>query len=117
MSKIVLDTDCDGRTYGQIVLTTLETDDIKYCDKCRTELKNTGMGWYCKKCEVIGHHINDKGQFQSDKYPDIGPDKIVFSFHDALATPLLEEYAQMTPDRELGDDILDALRHITAQKK
>lgn len=60
----------------------------------------------------MGHHINDKGEFQSDKYPDIGPNKIVFSFRDPDARPLLFDYAKSIADRELGDDMLTGLKNV-----
>lgn len=53
----------------------------------------------------MGHHINDKGQFQSDKYPDLSPDKIVLSFKDQAAKKALYTFWQETKDIELAKDI------------
>ena len=36
---------------------------------------------------VMGHHINKKGEFQSDKYPDLPADKIVIDITDERAWP------------------------------
>ncbi len=33
----------------------------------------------------MGHHIDSEGRFQSDKYPDLLPDKVVISLADPLA--------------------------------
>jgi len=61
---------------------------------------------------VMGHHINDKGQFQSDKYPDLPPNKIVLSFKDKAAVVALHVYVRNTTDRELADDIFRALMNL-----
>ncbi len=62
----------------------------------------------------MGHHINDKGQFQSDKYPELAPDKIVLSFKDPRARPALTVLAlgYGHKDTELSDDIRERLRTI-----
>lgn len=60
----------------------------------------------------MGHHINKKGEFQSDKYPDLKPDKIVLSFKDKYARTALYVYAMTTPDLELRQDILKRLLEI-----
>ena len=57
----------------------------------------------------MGHHINAIGQFQSDKFPEIGVDNIVLSFKDVHARSALALYAQRTDDRELGADIKQRL--------
>jgi len=54
----------------------------------------------------MGHHINADGQFQSDKFPDLPPDKIVLSFNDSSAKSALHLFASLTDDKELADDIL-----------
>ena len=53
----------------------------------------------------MGHHINSKGQFQSDLHPDLPPDKIIMSFKDPEARRALRFFAGITLDRELGADI------------
>jgi len=60
----------------------------------------------------MGHHINDKGQFQSDKFPDLAPDKIVLSFKDAAAQLALLEFVSRTEDRELAKDIFERIQTI-----
>ena len=60
----------------------------------------------------MGHHINKKGQFQSDKYPELAPDKIVLSFKDPVARKALILYASYCFDNNLAIDILTRLRSI-----
>ncbi len=57
----------------------------------------------------MGHHINEQGQFQSDKYPDLPPNKIILSFKENEARLALRIYAGITKDNELGDDIIQVL--------
>lgn len=56
----------------------------------------------------MGHHIDDQGRFQSDKYPDLAPDKIIVSFTDHRASKALvilaADYQETNP--ELAADIL-----------
>jgi hypothetical protein len=54
-----------------------------------------------------GHHIDAQGRFQSDKYPDLPPDKIVLSFNDPEAREALLVLAQSYSgkDPELTADI------------
>jgi len=65
----------------------------------------------------MGHHINEKGQFQSDKYPDLPPDKIILSFNDPVAREALRLYSKMTKDRELADDILERLKTLFKENR
>lgn len=62
----------------------------------------------------MGHHIDDQGRFQSDKYPDLAPDKIVVSFTDPRANwalvVLAADYQETDP--ELSADILTRVRAI-----
>ena len=62
----------------------------------------------------MGHHINKEGQFQSDLYPDLPPDKIIVSFKHQAAQPALaalaESYQEIYP--ELSADIRTRLRTI-----
>ncbi len=60
----------------------------------------------------MGHHINDKGQFQSDKYPWLAPNKIVLSFNDPVARLALHTYVANTKDKILADDIFQALMNL-----
>lgn len=55
----------------------------------------------------MGHHIDSKGRFQSDKYPDLPPDKIVLSFKDPRAYRALRRVAvdYLQTDPELSFDI------------
>ena len=60
-------------------------------------------------------HIDAQGQFQSDKYPDLPPDKIVLSFNDLKARIALRRLADdyRWKDNQLSKDIharLDALK-------
>ena len=57
----------------------------------------------------MGHHINKEGQFQSDKYPELRPDKIVLSFKDEAAREALRVYVKHAQDKELSQDIATRL--------
>ena len=63
----------------------------------------------------MGHHINEKGQFQSDKFPELAPDKIVLSFKDPVAREALMQFAGRTKDMRLGADILLRCMTITEE--
>lgn len=62
----------------------------------------------------MGHHINAAGEFQSDKYQDLKPDKIVVSFKHPEAWPALEALADgyEYKDPDLAADIRQRLRAI-----
>lgn len=60
----------------------------------------------------MGHHIDDEGRFQSDRHPDIGPDKIVLSFKDPEALRALEVFAAICKDTELAEDVGERIRSI-----
>lgn len=70
-----------------------------------------------KKKHAHGHHINGFGEFQSDKYPDLGPDKIVLSFHDPEAQMALLVFSASTSDWGLGQDVLRRLVDINTKKR
>ncbi len=59
----------------------------------------------------MGHHINDKGQFQSDRHPDLPPNKIILSFRDPAAREALLLYSRKTSDAELASDIYAAIEN------
>jgi len=61
---------------------------------------------------MMGHHINDLGQFQSDKHPDLKPDHIVLDFKDPAAKHALHVYAASSTDEELNEDILTRLESL-----
>jgi len=63
----------------------------------------------------MGHHINKSGQFQSDKHPDLPPNKIALDFRDIHARPCLKMYASLTLDKELKEDILTGLENTVDQ--
>ena len=62
----------------------------------------------------MGRHINARGEFQSDKYPDLPPDRIVLSFRDVRAWPSLMVLARRYEpvDPELAQDIRTRLQTI-----
>lgn len=62
----------------------------------------------------MGHHIDKKGRFQSDKYPDLPPDKILINFHDPRARKALAVLADsyQDSDSELAEDISQRLSTI-----
>lgn len=67
----------------------------------------------------MGHHIDTEGRFQSDKYPELGPDKIVVSFRHPEARRALYALADgyRAKDPGFADDILGRLRRITADEE
>lgn len=65
----------------------------------------------------MGHHINSDGDFQSDKHPDLPPNKIALDFRDIHARPCLILYASLTLDRELKEDILAGLKNTEDRVK
>ena len=64
----------------------------------------------------MGHHIDAKGRFQSDKHPDLAPDKIVLSFKDVCARRALRGFALQTKDVELAANILTRLDSIVVEE-
>lgn len=65
----------------------------------------------------MGHHIDEvSGVFVSDKYPDIGTDRIVVSFRHQEAWPALAALAEAYQHRdpELADDIRERLKTCRA---
>ena len=62
----------------------------------------------------MGHHIDNEGRFQSDKFPDLAPDKIVLSFKDTRARAALTVLAvsYKHTDRGLAEDIMARLESI-----
>lgn len=67
----------------------------------------------------MGHHIDHAGRFQSDKYPDLSPDKILLSFRDKATRRALEVLAEdyQSKDPGLAKDILDRLSSVTEEKQ
>jgi hypothetical protein len=61
---------------------------------------------------VARPHINEAGEFQSDKYPTCPPGKVPLSVKDVDAQDLLWEYAQRRRriDADFADDLETALR-------
>jgi hypothetical protein len=62
----------------------------------------------------MGHHIDAEGRFQSDKYPELAPDKIIISFKDKRAHKALVLFAAdcMETDPELAADIMARVRAL-----
>jgi hypothetical protein len=64
----------------------------------------------------VGHHIDDKGRFQSDKYPDLPPDKVILSFSDPAAIYALKNYAwhvhSYGGDTEFADDLIARIKTV-----
>lgn len=54
-----------------------------------------------------GQHIDEQGRFQSDKYPELAPDKVVINLKHPEAWPGLLLIAQAYADRylEFGEDL------------
>jgi hypothetical protein len=60
----------------------------------------------------MGAHINQDGEFQSDKYPTCPAGKVPLSTKDPTAQDLLWEYAQRrrSVDPEFSEDLEAALK-------
>lgn len=60
---------------------------------------------------MMGAHIDQNGEFQSDKYPTCPPGKVPLSTKDPTAQDLLWEYAQRrrAVDAEFAADLERAL--------
>jgi hypothetical protein len=58
----------------------------------------------------MGHHINEKGEFQSDKYPELPVDKFLLSFKDPIAREAIKLYAEKTENEELKEDLLKRVK-------
>lgn len=61
----------------------------------------------------MGHHIDKQGRFQSDKYPDLPPDKVVISLKDPKVQLLLLLIATAYQDHDA--EFADDLRQRTLQ--
>lgn len=59
----------------------------------------------------MAHHLNKNGDFQSDKFPELAPNKIVLSFKDSAARKALGVFIRETTDRELAADIETVLKN------
>lgn len=60
----------------------------------------------------MGHHINKNGYFQSDKHPELPEHKIILDFRDEYAQKALALYAELTTDKELSEDIKQAIVNV-----
>jgi len=60
----------------------------------------------------MAKQINKDGKFQSDKYPDLPPDKFLLSFKDPVARKSIKLYAELTEDKELSKSLLQRLKTI-----
>jgi len=66
----------------------------------------------------MGHHIDSEGRFQSDRHPDLAPDKIVLSFKDPNARAALWCLSAFytRDDPSLAEDIAARLETLEADK-
>ena len=64
----------------------------------------------------MSHHIDEQGRFQSDKHPDLPPDRIRLSFERKLSHPALAALAEAYEDVDprLAADIRARLRTVVA---
>ena len=63
----------------------------------------------------MSRHVNTLGQFQSDQYPDMLPDKIVLSFRDPAAIEALHAFAELTEDDDLAVALVKRLDAIVEE--
>jgi len=64
----------------------------------------------------MGRFITDHGQFQSDKNPDLPPDRITLNFYDDDARTALLVYADICSNKELAADIRERVESIEERK-
>lgn len=57
----------------------------------------------------MGHHLTDKGTFKSNKYDWCPEGFFALKFSDRMARSVMVLYASLTDDKELADDLLDAV--------
>jgi len=64
----------------------------------------------------MGHHIDEEGRFQSDKYPDLGPDKVVIDLTDPEAWAGLQTIAAAYKAKNSGfaDDLQVRVQQLRA---
>lgn len=62
----------------------------------------------------MGHHINEKGEFQSDKHPELPPDRIRINFQNPRSHRALWYLASdyQSEDSELAEDIRTRLKAL-----
>lgn len=62
----------------------------------------------------MGHHIDSDGRFQSDKHPELPPDKLLISFTDPFAWAAFSALALAynNVDHEFATDIRERLTTI-----
>ena len=60
----------------------------------------------------MGHHLNEKGFFQSNKHPELDEHKIMLDFRDEYAQKALLNHALSTHDLELSEDIQKAVANV-----
>ena len=62
----------------------------------------------------MGHHVDDQGRFQSDKHPELAPDKVVIDLTDPKAWDGLMLIAAMywDHDREFAEDLENRVRQL-----
>ena len=66
---------------------------------------------------MSGHHIDGEGRFQSDKHPNLAPDKVIVSFRHREAWPALAALAECyrEHDPEFAADIRTRLQTLRLQ--
>lgn len=68
----------------------------------------------------MGHHIDAEGRFQSDKYPELAPDKVVISLKDSRTWAGLRVIAVAyctnsgADAREFGSDLFQRVKDLQA---
>lgn len=64
----------------------------------------------------MGHHIDDQGRFQSDKFPDLPPDKVIINLTDPKTRTgllmLAEAFKKDEATKEFGEDLEQRVRQL-----
>lgn len=60
----------------------------------------------------MGHHLTKEGRFKSDKYAWCPEGFFALKLTDPVAQKAALNYAENTPDKELADDLDEAVANI-----
>ena len=66
----------------------------------------------------MGHHINSKGEFDSDKFPNLPPDYVAINIKHPHNWPVIAALAEVYKDRkpEFSEDLLIRLDSLRREK-
>jgi len=65
----------------------------------------------------MGHHLTKEGNFKSDKYGWCPEGFFALKLTDPLAQELILEYSEKTSEKELAEDLKEAIKKIKEEIK